>query len=223
MLFRFERIHPMQPSLATNPDRAANRANATHSTGPRTESGKIRSARNALTHGLTSRAAILPSEDAAVYQQHCRQFYDEYQPATPTETQLVRELAETTWRLNRIPLLEADLLSRHPRAIKSHRALATLGMHSQRLSRQFHRTLDQLRALQADRRTCEARELKQAAALLELHKHQGIPYDPAQDGFVFSNSEIEAHSRRLMRQNEAHHVAYIRFEANPQFVRAALA
>ena len=93
-------------------DRAAiNRANSRHSTGPRTESGKQRSSLNALRHGLTAPTAVLPTEDPAAYHAH-PQLLDEYHPATPTETQLVHEIADTAWRLNRIPLLEAELLSR---------------------------------------------------------------------------------------------------------------
>jgi len=222
----------MQPCLATceprlnqmtTPRAAANRLNAAHSTGPRTAAGKHRASRNALTHGLTARTAVLPSEDPAAYEIHLSQFRAEYQPATPTETQLVRELADTAWRLNRIPLLEARLLSGQDglRILDAHRLLQTIGVQSNRLSRQFHNTLDQLREIQADRRQLERRQLKQAAALLELHKRQGIEYDPAADGFVFSLSEIESHSRRLMRQNEARHYEYVLFEGDPKLVRAA--
>ncbi len=222
----------MQPSIATPAPRVAtNRANSLYSTGPRSESGKLRSARNALTHGLTSQTAILPSEDPAAYQLHCRQFDNEYQPKSPTEIHLVRELADTSWRLNRIPLLEADLLvraaDRHDplsrNIVHLHRTLATLGLHGHRLSRQFHKTLDQLRAIQSDRRALEERDLKRAAALLELHKHKGIQYDPAQDGFVFSLSQIEAHSQRLMRLNESRHIGYVRFELDPRMFRAPAA
>jgi hypothetical protein len=39
----------------------ANRANAKRSTGPRTEAGKAASRRNALKHGILSRAVDLPS------------------------------------------------------------------------------------------------------------------------------------------------------------------
>ena len=91
---------------------ATNRANALLSTGPRTDSGKQRSSLNALRHGLTAASAVLPSEDQAAFDAHRRGFFDEYQPATPTETQLTQELADTAWRLNRIPLLEASLLDR---------------------------------------------------------------------------------------------------------------
>ena len=40
----------------------ANRANAKRSTGPRTEAGKAASCRNALKHGILSRAVDLPLE-----------------------------------------------------------------------------------------------------------------------------------------------------------------
>ncbi len=155
---------------------------ANHSTGPRTPAGKQRSSQNAVTHGLTSRSPVLATEDPVEYQRHCRQFLDEYKPDTPTETQLTQQLADTAWRLNRIPLLEAALLDRAANPptdqaridfdiVDAHRALATLGMHGQRLSCQFRKTLDQLREIQADRAERERRDLKVAAALLELHKH----------------------------------------------------
>jgi hypothetical protein len=171
----------------------ANRANALLSTGPRTDSGKQRSSVNALRHGLTAASAVLPSEDRAAFDAHRRGFFDEYQPATPTETQLTQELADTAWRLNRIPLLEAALLDRAANPpteqtridfdiVDAHRAL---GLHYTRLSRQFQKTLDTLRDIQADRAERERRDLRDAAALLELHKHKGVPWEPSDHGFVF--------------------------------------
>jgi hypothetical protein len=215
---------------------ATNRANSRHSTGPRTDSGKQRSSLNALRHGLTATSAVLPSEDQAAYDAHRRGFFDEYKPATPTETQLAQELADTAWRLNRIPLLEAALLDRaaNPPSdqaaidfdiVDAHRALATLGLHYQRLSRQFQKAVDKLREIQSERRHEQERDLKHAAALLELHKHKGIPYDPAQDGFVFSKDQIEAFSQRLMRLNQSRHIEYVLFHMQPpsQRERAASA
>jgi hypothetical protein len=204
------------PCAPTDRD-AINRANAQHSTGPRTEAGKQRSALNALTHGLTCRTAVLPSEDPAAYEQHRRQFIEEYRPATPTETAFVDELADTSWRLKRIPLLEADLLSRAQSSapspeppsfdiVDAHRALATLGLHGQRLSRQFHKTLEHLQAIQLERREREHRDLRDAAAIVQLHKQKEIPYDPAQDGFVFSKAEIEAFWQRQSRVQHARSV-----------------
>ncbi len=172
----------------------------------------------------------IPDPQAAACQRHCRQFFDEYQPATPTETQLTQELADTAWRLNRIPLLEAALLDRAanpPSAqvaidfdiVDAHRALATLGMHSERLSRQFQKTLDHLREIQAERRLRQERALTRAAALLELHKRKGIPYDPAElfsdDGFVFTKDQVEACSQRLIRLNQSRHIEHVLFHMQP--------
>jgi hypothetical protein len=206
----------MTPTASTQPQCVSirNRANAQHSTGPRSDTGKQRSALNALTHGLTARTAVLPSEDPAAYQQHHRQFHDEYRPATATETQLVHELADTSWRMNRIPLLEADVLSRaqspapspEPPAfdiVDAHRLLASLSIHGQRLSRQFQKALNQLQDLQAERLERQRRDLRDAASVLEFHKHKGLPYDPVEDGFVFSKTEIEAFAQRTMRLNQA--------------------
>ena len=50
---------------------------------------------------------------------------------------------------------------------------------------------------------CQRRDLRDAASVLEFHKHKGLPYDPAEDGFVFSKTEIEAFAQRTMRLNEA--------------------
>jgi hypothetical protein len=205
---------------------AINRANSRHSTGPRTPAGKQRSSINALRHGLTAASAVLPSEDRAAFDAHRRGFFDEYQPATPTESQLVQELADTAWRINRIPLLEAALLDRAANPpndqaridfdiVDAHRALATLGMHYQRLSRQFQKTVDTLRDIQADRAERERRALKDAAALLELHKHKEIPWEPSDHGFVFSKRDVERFAQRTMRLNEARHIEHVRFHMPP--------
>jgi hypothetical protein len=192
------------PAIAPLDRAAINRANSKHSTGPRTESGKQRSSLNALRHGLTAQSAVLPSEDPAAYDQHRLKFLDEYQPATSTETQLVNELADTSWRLNRIPLLEADLLTRTDLGVlDAHRLLNSLSVQSQRLSRQFQKALDQLLDIQADRHQRERRDLRDAAALLELHKQKGIPWEPADHGFVFSKDQVERYAQRALRLNEA--------------------
>jgi hypothetical protein len=189
--------NPIPVPTANSQPPIANRA-----TGPRTAAGKQRSSMNALTHGPTSRSPVLATEDPAAYQLHCRQFFDEYHPATPTESHLTQELADTAWRINRIPSFEAALLDRAANPptdqaridfdiVDAHRALATLGMHGQRLSRQFQKALDQLREIQSERAERERRDLKEAAALLEFHKHKGIPYDPGECGFVVSKGHIE--------------------------------
>ncbi len=202
---------------------AVNRANAQHSTGPRTEAGKQRSSLNAIRHGLTAQTVVLPSEDPAAYESHRLQFIEQYQPASPTENQLVQELIDTSWRLNRIPVLEADLLARaavnHEMAfdiVDAHRLIAGLNIQGTRLSRQFQKTLDKLREIQAERQDRERRDLKDAAALLELYKHKQQPWEPADHGFVFTKQQVERAAERMLRQNEARQVAYARFHIPPQ-------
>ncbi len=65
------------------------------------------------------------------------------------------------------------------------------------------------------------RHLKRAAALLELHKHKGIPYDPSQDGFVFSKDEVEAFAQRPMRLNQSRHIEHVLFHMQPPAPAAA--
>src|SRR5271170_1808885 len=144
---------------------------------PRPRHTRPRLPTNPIPVPANSQPPVANCANPAAYQLHCRQFLDEYQPATPTETQLTQELADTAWRLNRIPNLEAALLDRAANPptdqaridfdiVDAHRALATLGMHGQRLSRQFQKALDMLRDIQADRAERQRRELKDAAALL---------------------------------------------------------
>jgi hypothetical protein len=209
------------PAGPIAPRTTANRANARLSTGPRTAAGKQRSSLNATTHGLTSQSPVIATEDPAAYQVHCRQFFEEYQPATPSEAQLTQELADTAWRLNRIPLLEAALLDRAADIVDAHHALATLGMHYQRLSRQFQKNLAMLRDIQADRADRQRRDLKDAAALLEFHKHKGIPWQPADHGFVFSKDQIERFAKHKKDLNASRHIEYVLFDRPPS-QRAAL-
>jgi hypothetical protein len=184
---------------------ATNRANSQHSTGPRTEPGKQRSSRNALRHGLTAQTAVLPTEDPESYQRHIQKFLDEYAPATPTETQLVNEIANTAWRLNRIPFLEAELLSQNPNPQTLIPQLATLGLHGGRLSRQFQKALDQLREIQDERRHLERRQLTDAAEILIRHQRKGLSWHPADYGFVLSKEQIERHAQYLKLQNPAYY------------------
>lgn len=89
----------------------ANRANALLSTGPRSPEGKQSSSRNAQSHGLTSRDALLPGEDAEAFEAHRRDYLERYHPQGSIDHALVIELADLHWRLRRVPAFEAQLLS----------------------------------------------------------------------------------------------------------------
>src|SRR6266478_2226420 len=143
---------------------ARNRANAAHSTGPKTEAGKKRSSLNAYRHGLTSQTIILPAEDLVAYQDVTDTFFKDYKPVGTLEKQLVQSLADTSWRLNRVAALEHNLIglgfdehsdsisTEHPEAHaalviieamrEQSRPLAVLGLHTARLSRHFEKNPD---------------------------------------------------------------------------------
>ena len=81
-------------AVPINARTARNRANAAHSTGPKTEAGKKRSSLNAYRHGLTGQTIILPAEDLDAYQAFTRTFFNDYKPVGTLEKQLVQSLAE---------------------------------------------------------------------------------------------------------------------------------
>ncbi|HKI99698.1 MAG TPA: hypothetical protein VKB51_14585, partial [bacterium] len=75
--------------MATDKQIEANRRNAKKSTGPRTEEGKAKAARNATKHGLTSRRMVLADEDGAEFEQLRRNLHRELCPETQLETLIV--------------------------------------------------------------------------------------------------------------------------------------
>ncbi len=181
-----------------------NKANAQRSTGPKSRAGKEKSSLNALRHGLTGQVVVMPAEDLQAYQRHLQSFTGEYNPKGPTEAHLVQALADTSWRLNRVASLETNLLNlvavgegiqdalAIAAALESHsKALANLSIHSQRLSRQFERTVAQLRDLQQTRRALEKKELDNVVDIIEMYESTGKTFDPAAHGFVFSAPQIQ--------------------------------
>ena len=76
--------------MATAAQAAASRANGALSHGPTSEEGKATSSLNALKTGLTGRAVLLPSDDAALYEAHLAQFREQYQPVGDQELALVQ-------------------------------------------------------------------------------------------------------------------------------------
>jgi len=199
-----------------------NRANSQNSTGPKTPEGKQRSSLNALRHGLTGQIVVMPTEDLEAYQSHLESFTDEYNPKGATEANLVQALADTSWRLNRVAALETNLLTLGiasdlrpitgaPQQIQDamsivaalesqSKALSNLSLHSQRLSRQFERTVTQLRDLQKTRLSKEKHDLENLLDIMEMYESKGEIYRPSEDGFVFSQTQINESIRTRNRE-----------------------
>ncbi|MBV9033849.1 MAG: hypothetical protein JO182_05095 [Acidobacteriaceae bacterium] len=162
---------------------AANRANAQFSTGPTTPEGKAKASLNAVKTGLTGRTVLLPSDDVAAYEAHIERCRREFQPVGDPETHLVQNLADTQWRLDRIPNLEtglfalgrqryadlfADETDEHIRTmlLDAHilmtdaKHFKNLHLHESRLRRQYQQDLKELKQLQAQRKEIEAQKAK---------------------------------------------------------------
>jgi hypothetical protein len=210
---RSDGLNSSTPTTISPSQLAANRANSQLSTGPRTSEGKAKSCLNAVTTGLTGRTVLLPTEDGARYEQHVREFLAEFQPAAPRETALVQSLADTMWRLARIPTLEMAIfaygriqfadqfadreLSLQPSLIEMHtflyyeKQLRNLQIQEGRLWRQREKHTAELKQLQQDRANKEKQDLQMAAGLYTAAKNDHKPFRPADYGFEFSIADIE--------------------------------
>ncbi len=196
----------------------ANRRNAERSTGPTTAAGKTRSSLNNLRHGLTGQINVLPTEDREAHDRFCSEIVDSFKPETPMEQQLAHSVAEDNWRLNRARAIENNMfaLGHHGEHREIQVALADactfqahanqfqlLTIYEQRINRNLHRNLQQLQELQAERRQQRERALEEAQLLAQQSLLNGLPYEPAKDGFVFSNAEINFAIDRGNRLKEA--------------------
>ena len=90
---------------------AANRLNASKSTGPRTPEGKARSRANARTHGLTGEGIAVPDEDAAIIAERFAALQEQLAPRNLAATVLVQRIAMLSVRLDRCYRHEANALS----------------------------------------------------------------------------------------------------------------
>ena len=209
-----------------------NRENAQHSTGPKNAEGKQKSSLNALRHGLTGQTG---TEDLLAYQHHIKSFTDEYKPEGATEENLVQALADASWRLNRVAALETNLLTlgmakqveiltNSPQQVEDaiataaalesqSKALANLSVHSQRLSRQYERTIVQLRALQKERRAQQDSGLTDLLNIMNMKQSKGELYDHAADGFVFTPQQISAARLARRRHDQASKACNYRYTA----------
>ncbi len=204
---------------------AANRANAQLSSGPTSETGKGKSSLNAVKTGLTGRTVLLPGDDAVLYEAHVAEFMKRLAPATDEERSLVQSLADTEWRLQRIPALElgiyavgrlefAELFPQEDESVRKQlieakvflayqRQLNNLSIQEGRLRRQREKdsaTLRELKGRRSERMTNAT--MKYIAA---VHDGNGEQWNPQDFGFEFSLDEIKARAARFDPKKFAGH------------------
>src|SRR6185437_3415673 len=128
----------------------ANRQNAERSHGPVTAAGKARVSQNASKLGLFSVANFVRPEEQGIFAEFETGYLAELAPDSSLEQTLAREIIHAAWRLRRCASLEIappqDLtdeeLDRLQTSIDRARAAA---------QRTFHRSLKELRRIQAER------------------------------------------------------------------------
>jgi hypothetical protein len=75
-------------------------------TGPRSKSGKQRSSRNSIKHGIFSEVTVLPGESKAKYRSLLKNIRDEKQPVGEIEYLITEKIASLAWRQRRFLLAE---------------------------------------------------------------------------------------------------------------------
>jgi hypothetical protein len=195
----------------------ANRQNAQLSTGPTSQTGKAKSSHNALKTGLTGRTVLLPTDDVEAYTRHVDRFLLDHQPATDAEKTLVQSVADTEWRLLRIPSLESGIYAVGRRQLAEQFAgepdsavrtamieaqvfltfrkdLNNLALQETRLRRQRETDVVELKALQKQRKENADSQMHKAAEYYRIaNKCGGAPFDPELFGFEFTIEQIEDH------------------------------
>ena len=94
--------------MATIKQINANRKNALLSKGPKSDLGKLKSSKNSLKHGLTTKQLII-GENLKEFEKYRDQMIDELKPEGILEEQVVFMIIDTGFRLRRIGEVEAGV------------------------------------------------------------------------------------------------------------------
>ena len=168
------------PSLAAiSPARlAANRANAKLSTGP-SEAGLSISSQNRTVHGLARHNGtfkLLTTEDPNGFEALKHRLAAEHQPVTETEGILVNAMAESLWLAQRAERLQATCCDPDSGQITDPKMAALYLRYETTHTRAFHKSLNSLSKLRAERRKeqfgFEAQKRKQEDQRLKTERHE---------------------------------------------------
>jgi hypothetical protein len=83
----------------------ANRENAQHSTGPKSETGKANSSQNNFRHGFCGKFVVLPSESQEEFDALLDNLRAEHKPQCTVEDMLILKMAQHFWLSQRAQML----------------------------------------------------------------------------------------------------------------------
>jgi hypothetical protein len=169
---------PADPTAAQSD---ASRHNGARSTGPATEAGKARSARNATRHGLTGRTFFLMAdEDETDWREHEALWLATYAPRDALEREAALGLIRAMWREMRADRLEVQVLTDLFAAGKladpdeaaaakavAFKALGTLLRYRGRIEREHRQAMQALDGLRQ-------RQLRRSPAMVPREPEQAV-------------------------------------------------
>ena len=138
----------------------ANRQNAQHSTGPRTEEGKVASSQNNFKHGFCGAFQVLDSESQEEFDALLTALRLEHSPSTATENILVDRLAQHFWLSQRAQLLQTMSFSSEYDNAAAEKSFALYLRYQVANDRAFSKCLHDLLKLRAEARRQEAHEAR---------------------------------------------------------------
>ncbi len=130
----------------------ANQANAQLSRGPKTPEGKAASARNHFSHGLTGEFTVLPWENQEEFNNLLVGLRDEHKPSTLTENLLIGKMAQAAWLSKRAATLQHTTFNHNLPGCDDQKQLALYMRYQTTHDRAFHKCLNELLKLRAEKR-----------------------------------------------------------------------
>ncbi len=95
--------------MSSEAQQNASRENGGKSQGATSEAGKAACCMNAVKHGLTARKILLHPLDVEAYEACVATVFDYYQPFSAMEKLTIQEVADVTWKLQRVAVYESGL------------------------------------------------------------------------------------------------------------------
>ncbi len=138
--------------MSTEAQISANQANSQHSTGPRTEEGKLASCMNNFRFGFTGAFRVLPDEDELEFEALRTGLLAEHRPATQTERLLVDGMAEHYWLKQRAITLQNECFTADLSPRDFEKRLALYMRYQTTNDRGFSKCLNDLLKLRAEKR-----------------------------------------------------------------------
>ncbi len=96
----------MNPTVRSARQAATAAINGAKSHGPTTEAGKSRASLNSVRFGFSAAHLLLPGEDPAAYESFLDSWFSALAPTTIPEAASVAQLADTSWKLERLSHVE---------------------------------------------------------------------------------------------------------------------